>query len=37
MDRMADRSASVDDQVSRKRRLLKGPSIVRDSRKDRAK
>ena len=37
MDRMADASASVDDQASRKRRLLKGPSVFRDVRKDRAK
>jgi hypothetical protein len=37
MDRMADRSASVDDQATRKRRLLKGPSMVRNVRKDRSK
>lgn len=37
LDRMADTSASADDQARRKRRLLKGPSIVRDVRKDRAK
>jgi hypothetical protein len=37
MDRMADSSASADDQASRKRRLLKGPSSFRDVRKDRSK
>src|SRR5258707_11507509 len=37
VDRMADPAASVDDQATRKRRLLKGPSTFRDVRKDRAK
>ena len=37
MDRMADASASVDDQANRKRRLLKGPSVFRAVRKDRSK
>lgn len=35
-DRM-DTGASVDQRASRTRRLLKGPSIVRDVRKDRSK
>jgi hypothetical protein len=37
MDRMADSSATADDHAYRKRRLLKGPSMVRDSRKDHRK
>jgi len=37
MDRMADVSASTDDQAHRKRRLLKGPSVFRDVRKDHRK
>jgi hypothetical protein len=37
LDRMLDTSASADDQVSRKRHLLKGPSDFRDVRVDRSK
>ena len=37
MDRMADASASADDQANRKGRLLEGPSSFRDVRKDRSK
>jgi hypothetical protein len=37
MDRMADTSASAEDQASRKSRLLKGPSNFHDVRKDRSK
>lgn len=35
LDKMADKSASVEEQEVRKRRLLKGPSEFRDLRKDR--
>ena len=37
MDRMADTSASAEDQASRKNRLLKGPSTFREVRKDHSK
>jgi len=37
MDRMADTSASAEDQATRKSRLLKGPSNFHDVRKDRSK
>jgi hypothetical protein len=37
MDRMADTSASAEDQETRKGRLLKGPSNFRDVRRDRSK
>ena len=36
IDRMTDQSASVEDQASRKRRLLKGPEEFRDFREDHA-
>lgn len=37
LDKMADKSASAEEQETRKRRLLKGPSEFRDVRKDRKK
>lgn len=35
LDRMSDKSATAEDQRTRKRRLLSGPSEFRDVRKDR--
>jgi hypothetical protein len=37
IDRMTDQSASVEEQATRKRRLLKGPGEFRDIREDRPK
>jgi len=37
LDRMADSGASAEDRVTRKRRLLKGPSAFRAHRMDRSK
>lgn len=37
LDKMTDNSVSLEEQETRKRRLLKGPSEFRDVRKDRKK
>jgi hypothetical protein len=37
LDKMTDQSASTEEQETRKRRLLKGPSEFRDVRNDRKK